>query len=58
MEAVQRCVIGAGEQLVEDVEGPLAGRLLHHPRLLQQVAQNVASDRGSLQQSKRSTAQP
>lgn len=36
------------QQLVEDMEVPLSMVLVHHPRLLQKVVQDVAANRSAL----------
>lgn len=41
---VQQVVLPSLHQLVEDVEVSLPVILMHHPRLLQQVVQDMSSD--------------
>lgn len=47
-QAPQQVLLPSLDQLVEDVEVPLAVVLVHHAGLLQQVVDDVASHRGSL----------
>ena len=43
LEVTQQLRVFTLQQVVEDVEVPLAGRLVHHSRLLQQVVVDMAS---------------
>ena len=45
----QQVLLSALDQLVEDEEVALSVVLVHHPRLLQQVVDDVATHRGTLQ---------
>ena len=47
-QPAEELVISPGHQLVKYVEVPLSVVLMHHPRLLQQVAQDVAPHGSSL----------
>lgn len=48
-QLLQQGLIGAGQQLVEDVEVALAAHLGHHAGLLQEVVQDIAADRSALE---------
>lgn len=48
-QLVQQVVVPSFHELIEDVEVSLPVILMHHPRLLQQVVQDVAPDGVPLQ---------
>ena len=52
LESAQCDVIGAAQELIEDVEVTLAARLAHDSRLLEQIVQNQSTDGRALQQRK------